>query len=49
MKLGGTGKGRANFWLREGCGGIFNSIRGMVGLVGHGVVLLGTGLMDPVL
>ena len=41
--------GGLTLWLREGCGGIFNSIRGMVGLGGLWVDLLGTGLTVPVL
>ena len=49
MKLGGTGMRRAHFLVREGCVGIFNSIRGIVGLVGPWVGLLRTGLIVPVL
>ena len=49
LKLGGTGMRRANFVVARGCGGIVNSIRGMVGLVGPWVGLLRTGLIVPVL
>ena len=47
--LGGGSKGRDSLWLRDGFGGRFRTIRGMVDHVWSEVALWGNGLMVQIL